>query len=283
MPAMPSITSITVTETGRSYAFRLARSGRVGAPPILWLHGSGPGVTALSNWSGMLEAFGDAYDNLAPDIVGFGESTHPDPPPAGRKAFTELRARTLLRLLDALGLERVNLVGNSMGGVIALVMADEAPDRVDRMVLMGSGGAPVAPTPALRRLVGFYDDPTAERMAELMQGFVHDASAFGDDLLRIARERLPMATREDVRRSHLATFAPGGEPLAFPPERLAGIGHPTLVMHGASDRVIPVAASEYLAAHLPRSRLLVVERAGHWLQIEQPQAFADAVRTFLQT
>jgi len=282
MGSTPSTTQVTVIEGGLPYTFRLARNGPSGAPPILWLHGSGPGVTALGNWAGMLDAFGDEYDNLAPDIVGFGDSTHPDPPPAGRKAFTELRARTLLRLLDALGIERAHVVGNSMGGVIALAMVAEAPERVGRMVLMGSGGAPVAPTPQLRRLVGFYDDPTAARMAELMQGFVHDPSAFGDDLERIARERLPMATRPDVRRSHLATFAPGGEPLDFPPSRLAAMPHRTLVVHGADDRVIPVAASEYLAAHLPASRLVVMERAGHWLQIEQPQAFAQLLRGFLR-
>lgn len=283
MESTSRTTEVTVTEDGRPYTFHLTRRGPAGAPPILWLHGSGPGVTALGNWAGMLEAFGDDHDNLAPDVIGFGDSTHPDPPPAGRKAFTELRARTLLRLLDALGIERTHVVGNSMGGVIALAMVGEAPERIGRMVLMGSGGAPVTPTPQLRKLVGFYDEPTAARMAELMAGFVHDPSSFGDDLERIAQERLPMALRPDVRRSHLATFAPGGEPLDFPPARLAAIPHPTLVVHGASDQVIPVAASEYLAAHLPAGRLLVMERAGHWLQLERPQAFAQSLREFLQT
>lgn len=235
----------------------------------------------MSNWAGMLEVFGSRYDNLAPDIIGFGDSSHPDPPPQGRKAFTELRARTLLGLLEALEVDRAHVVGNSMGGVIALLMAEMAPARIDRMVLMGSGGAPVALTPELRRRVGFYEAPTAERMAALMQGFVHDPSAFGDDLERIARERLPMALREDVRRSHLATFGPGGDPLAFPAERLAAIGTPTLVVHGAGDRVIPLAASEYLAAHLSRARLAVLENAGHWLQIEQPHAFAQQLQSFL--
>jgi 2-hydroxymuconate-semialdehyde hydrolase len=281
MNAALDVTSITIDDADRQYRFHLTRSGPSGAPVILWLHGSGPGVTAMSNWAGMLETFASDHHSLAPDIIGFGDSTHPDPPPPGRKAFTELRARTLLRLLDALGIERAHVVGNSMGGVIALVMAEMAPARIDRMVLMGSGGAPVAPTPELRRLVSFYDDPTAGHMATLMHGFVHDPSAFGDDLERIARERLPMALRDDVRRSHLATFAPGGDPLAFPPERLAAIGTPTLVLHGASDRVIPVAASEYLAAHLPRARRVVLEQAGHWLQIEQPQAFVRQLRAFL--
>ena len=253
---------VMVACAGIPYTFRLNRSGRDRPQAVLWLHGSGPGVNALSNWAQMLELLEPDFDNIAPDVIGFGDSTHPDPPPVGRKAFAELRVQTLLALLDSLGLARVHVIGNSMGGSIALALACAAPQRIGRMVLMGSGGAPLAPTPMLKRLVGFYDDPTEQRMMELMQAFVHDPQAFGSDIARIARDRMPMALREDVRRSHLATFAPGPS-LNFTPQLLASIGHRTLVIHGASDRIIPISASEYLANNLPTSRLKILEQAGH--------------------
>lgn len=260
--------------------FRLLESGPSDGPVVLWLHGSGPGANARTNWEWQLGELGDEFHNLAPDIVGFGESTHPDPPPLGIKAFTELRVRTLLALLDELGFERVTLVGNSMGAIISLALTLAAPERVERLVLMGGGGAPIAPTPELLKLITFYDHPTTEAMADLMTCFVADPAFFGDDLQSIAAARMPMASRPEVERSHRATFSPG-EPIAFTPDRLATITQPALVVHGEDDRLIPIAAGEYFAEHLPNVRFERFARTGHWLMIEQPQPFADLVREFL--
>lgn len=260
--------------------FHLLESGPSDAPAILWLHGSGPGANAATNWAWQLGELGDEFHCIAPDIVGFGESTHPDPPPLGIKAFSELRARTLLALLDELGIDRVTLVGNSMGGIISLVLTQMAPERVERLVLMGGGGAPIGLTPELLKLVLFYENPTTEAMAELLTCFVDDPSFFGDDLQQIAASRMPLASRPEVERSHRATFSPG-EPLAFPPEVLATITQPALVVHGEGDRLIPIAAGEYFAANLPNVRFERFADTGHWLMIEQPQRFADLLRTFL--
>lgn len=264
--------------------FHLSETGPRDAEPILWLHGSGPGATALSNWEWMIGELGDTYHCVAPDIIGFGDSTHPDPPPQGIGAFTELRVDTLLGLLDTLGLDQVNLVGNSMGGIISLAITQRAPERVKRMVLMGSGGAPNAGfTPGLLKLISFYDDPTAENMTELLTLFVHDPAFFGDRLKEIAAARLPRATRPDVERSHRATFSPGGGEAPFQADEgsLAKITQPVLVVHGDDDKIVPVAAGEYFAEHIPGARLEIFEDTGHWLQIEQGPRFAALLRTFL--
>ena len=260
--------------------FRLLESGPIDGPPVLWLHGSGPGANARTNWEWQLGELGDVARNLAPDVIGFGDSTHPEDPPIGVRAFTELRVRTLLGLLDELGIGRVTLVGNSMGAIISLALTLAAPERVERLVLMGGGGAPIGLTHELLALITFYDDPTVDAMAELMTCFVADPSFFGGDLAAIAAARMPMASRPDVERSHRATFAPG-PPLAFTPEQLATITQPVLVVHGESDRLIPIAAGEYFAEHLPDVRFVRFPDTGHWLMIERPQEFADLVRAFL--
>ncbi len=271
---------VVVTPVDGDVTFRVNESGPVDAPTILWLHGSGPGATASTNWEWMIGELGDAYHCIAPDMIGFGDSTHPNPPPQGLKLFTEQRVRTLVALLDTLSIDKVTLVGNSMGGMVSLALTTAHPDRVGKVVLMGSGGAPTGLTPELLKLILFYENPTTEAMAELMTCFVHDPAFFGGDLDKIAAARMPRASRPDVERSHRATFGPG-DPLSFPPELLATIKVPVLIVHGANDRIVPVAAGEYYAEHLPDADLHVFEETGHWLQLERPQRFADLVRTFL--
>ncbi len=261
--------------------FHLNEAGPADAPAIVWLHGSGPGATAASNWEWQIGELSDAYRCLAPDIIGFGDSTHPDPPPMGLKAFTELRVRSLLALLDVLGVSSATFVGNSMGGIVTVALSLVAPERVERLVLMGTGGAPVPITPDLLKLILFYEDPTAEAMAELMTCFVHDAAFFGDDLAKIAAARMPRASRPEVERSHRATFGPG-DPLAFTPEQVATITQPALVVHGTSDRIVSPVSGEWFAAHLPNARLELFADTGHWLQIERPRAFAELLRGFLR-
>jgi 2-hydroxymuconate-semialdehyde hydrolase len=263
------------------YSFHVNEAGPRDARPIVLLHGSGPGVTALTNWEWMMGELGDEFRCIAPDVIGFGDSSHPNPPPQGLGPFTQLRVDTLLALFDALGLGDVTLVGNSMGGIISLAIALQAPERVRAIVLMGTGGAPVPLTLGLLQMITFYDDPTAANMASLLTQFVHDPSHFGDDLDKIAEARLPRAVRPEVERSHRATFGAGGEGLGFTAERITTISQPTLVVHGDDDRIVPIASGEWFAEYLPNARFEVFADAGHWLQIEQGPKFATMLRTFL--
>jgi 2-hydroxymuconate-semialdehyde hydrolase len=261
--------------------FHLSTSGDPQSRPVLWLHGSGPGVTALTNWEAALEELSDDFYNIAPDVVGFGDSTHPDPPPQGIEAFTALRVQTLVALLDHLGVDKVDIVGNSMGAIVGLCLALAHPERVRRIVLMGAGGAPLPPTPALLSLILFYDNPSVEAMRQLLTNFVVDPGVFGGQLNRIAAERIPRATRSEVERSHRATFARAGGPLPITPVSVATIQQPVLLIHGDTDRIIPPEASTWYAKHLPNARLEVIANAGHWLQIEHPETFTRLIRDFL--
>jgi 2-hydroxymuconate-semialdehyde hydrolase len=122
------------------HQFHVNESGDRTNPAVLFLHGSGPGATGLSNWEAVLQDLGKDYFCLAPDVIGFGDSSHPDPTPQGLAQFNRLRVQTLIGLLDELQLDKATLVGNSMGGVWSLGVAMQSPHRVDKIVL-----APAAP------------------------------------------------------------------------------------------------------------------------------------------
>ncbi|MGZ4493365.1 MAG: alpha/beta fold hydrolase [Nocardioides sp.] len=254
-------------------------------PSLLLLHGSGPGVTAGSNWRGVLDALDENGDGglhcIAPDILGFGDSSYPDPQPQGFKAQAEIRIDALFALLDTLGIEKVILVGNSMGGMYSLRMTQLRPELVAGLVLMGSGGMPgLAPTPGLVKLVTYFDDPTVEAMAELLIQFVHDKQAFGDKVDEVAAERMPIVQRPWIEAGHRAMFAP--EMLSFSPEDLAKMDVPALVVHGRQDVIVPIESSHYLAENLPHADLFVINECGHWTQIEQADKFAALLRTFAE-
>lgn len=274
-------TVITATDVPVGDAtIRTYMSGDASDPVILWLHGSGPGAGALSNWEALLTTM-PGFRHIAPDILGFGDSSHPDDLPLGVAPSAGARADAVLGLLDALDVRRAHLVGNSMGGMISLLLLGLAPERFDRAILMGSGGAPLPPTAELITMIRYYDDPSASSMLDLIGLFLHDTALYGDQLEAIAEARAAVAAREDIRRSHLRTFSPDGPVLVFDAGTLAAIRHEVLVVHGRDDRIIAKESSYYLAEHLPRAQLHVVPDAGHWVQIEQADRFRGLATWFL--
>lgn len=169
-----------------------------------------------------------------------------------------------------------------MGGIISLCLALAHPARVRRIVLMGTGGAPVPPTPELVSLILFYEDPTVEAMADLMTKFVFDPAVLGDELHGIAAERMARASRPEVERSHRATFAFAGDPLPISKDTMATITQPVLVVHGRDDRLMPLECGHWYADAIPGATLEIIDDAGHWLQIEHHDRFRDLVREFLR-
>ncbi|GAA2223438.1 alpha/beta fold hydrolase [Micromonospora olivasterospora] len=260
--------------------FNVNESGDPGSPTLLFLHGSGPGATAASNWQAILEELADDFHCVAPDVIGFGDSSQPDPRPAALGPYTQLRVETLVGLVDAMGIDTFTVVGNSMGGMWALGMVRDIPERVDRLVLMGSGGAPLPVGPSLPKLIGFYDEPTVDAMAALLTDFVYEPSMFGDRLHEIAAERLPRALRPEVEASHRATFT-FEVPWDFTPSDLAAIQQETLVIHGRDDRFVTFDAGVYYFTHIPNARIYGIGKCGHWAQIEHHDRFVAVLREFL--
>jgi len=133
--------------------------------PVLMIHGSGPGVSAWSNWRLNLPVLARTMRVIAPDCVGFGFTDRPD----GIRYNRETWLRHLLGVMDECGVEQADVVGNSFGGGMALGLAIHHPERVRRLVLMGSVGIGFELTPGLEAVWGYT--PSLEKMRELLDVF----------------------------------------------------------------------------------------------------------------
>lgn len=251
---------------------------------ILFLHGSGPGVTAWSNWQYALPALDGQFYCIALDLAGFGATEHPKESPKGMRAWMRLWVDQCLALLDELKIEKANVVGNSMGGAIVLHLLMDAPDRFNRVVHMGPIGTPHKITPALDRLWGFYDDPSVQMFKNLIRWFVYDDSFLADRLDAIAKTRYEASMNPDVQRSFQAMFpAPRQtviDDLVVSELAIRRMDHPTLLVHGRDDHIVPMETSLYLLEHLPNAELHVFGQCSHWIQVERAQQFNQLLAQF---
>lgn len=245
--------------------------------PVLLIHGSGPGVSAWANWRPVLPELAKRFRVVAPDILGFGYTERPDGASYGLKSWL----RHLTAFLDALDLPRVSVVGNSFGGALALHLAASRPERVDRLVLMGSVGVEFPITPGLDAVWGY--EPSVPNMRKLLDIFAFNPELATDELARL---RFEASTRPGVHESYAAMFPEprqaGVDALALPEDTIRGIDRETLVIHGRDDQVIPLGNSERLVRLIDRAQLHVFGRCGHWVQIEQTARFNRLVADFLE-
>lgn len=251
-------------------------AGPIGQPPVLFIHGSGPGVSAWANWRLVMPALAKTRRVVAPDMLGFGFTERP----AGASYTLDVWVRQALDLLDALDIDRADLVGNSFGGALALALAVRHPERVRRLVLMGSVGVRFEITPALDAVWGYT--PSVEAMRRLMDLFAFDRSLVTDELAEL---RFQASIRPGFQESFAAMFpAPRQrwvDALASPEAAIRALPHETLVIHGREDKVIPLATSLTLAQWIPNAQLHVFGHCGHWTQIEHSARFARLVADFL--
>lgn len=267
-----------------SYSTYLNLSGDDQKEAILFLHGSGPGVTGWSNWQFALPALDSQYQCIAPDLAGFGATDHPKDSPLGLHSWMRLWVDQCLVLLDELNIEKAHLVGNSMGGAIALHLLMDAPDRFERVVHMGPIGTPHKITPALDRLWGFYDDPTVQTFRNIIRWFVYDDAFLADRLDSIAQTRFEAAMNPDVQRSFKAMFpAPRQtaiDDLVVSQLALRRMDHPTLLIHGRDDHIVPMETSLHLLRHLPNAQLHIYGQCSHWIQVEYARSFNQLLAQF---
>ena len=246
-------------------------------PPVLLLHGSGPGVSAWANWRLPMPYLTEHHRVIAPDLAGFGYSEAPE----GWEYSTQTWLRQIVDLLDALGLERVSVVGNSFGGSMALALAIHHPERVDRIVLMGSVGVPFEITEGLDAVWGY--EPSLETMGHLIRDvFAYDSSLASDDLIRM---RYEASLRPGAQESFSAMFpAPRQrwvDAMAHDEADIRALPHRTLLVHGRDDKVIPLSTTLTLLDWIEDAQAHIFGRCGHWTQIEHTEAFSRLVVDFL--
>lgn len=249
-----------------------------GDPPVILLHGSGAGASSWSNFVQNIGPLSEHYRVLAVDQPGYGKSdVH---------VLTEPRnttnARAVKDLLDVLGIEKASLVGNSMGGATALAFAVDYPERLHKMVLMGSGGGgpamfTVAPTDGARALMQVYHEPTFENLRKMFDLMLYNGASVPDDVLRKRADSM------EANRPHINAYLQSG---GYGPQRslvdlLPKVQTRALIIHGRNDRVVPMEGSLSLLSLLPNSELHVFNRCGHWVQYEHAAAFNRMVLDFL--
>ncbi|WP_028624210.1 alpha/beta fold hydrolase, partial [Pseudomonas sp. Ant30-3] len=240
------------------------------------IHGSGPGVTAWANWRLVMPELAKRRRVIAPDMLGFGYSERP----ADGQYHQQRWVEHALGVLDALGIEQADLVGNSFGGGLALALAIRHPERVRRLVLMGSAGVSFPITPGLDDVWGY--EPSFATMRRLMDTFAYDRSLVTDELAEL---RYQASIRPGFQESFAQMFpAPRQrwvDGLASDEADIRALPHETLVIHGREDQVIPLAASLTLAEWIACAQLHVFGQCGHWTQIEHAERFARLVENFL--
>lgn len=246
-------------------------------PAVVLVHGSGPGVTGYANWRLNMPALAERFRVVVPDMAGFGYSERPD----GLTCDVDLWADQVVGVLDGLGLESASLVGNSFGGAIALRVAARYPDRVRKLVLMGSVGVPFTLTAGLDAVWGYQ--PSVAAMRKLLELFVWNSELVNDDLAEL-RHRASIAPgfQESFAQLFPAPRQRWVDAMTTPEDRIRELVHETLVVHGREDQVIPMSTSLRLAELIDGAHLHVFGHCGHWSQIEHTDAFNRLVIDFLE-
>ncbi len=234
-----------------------AQAGQ-GQPALLFVHGAGGDHTI---WGEQLRELAQDFSVAAVDLNGHGRS------PARQGDGLHTYVEDVLAVLKALALPTV-VVGHSMGGAIALTVGLERPQNLAGLGLVGTG-AKLTVHPQILELC----QTDFEHAIELVIRW-----AFAEQSPTELHER----ARHQMHRNGAATlFRDFSSCNAFDVmARLSEIAVPTLILCGREDKLTPVKYSEYLQHHIPNAHLEIIERAGHMVMVEQPQAVTEALREF---
>nr|BAB78766.1 2-hydroxy-6-(2'-hydroxyphenyl)-6-oxohexa-2,4- dienoic acid hydrolase [Terrabacter sp.] len=248
--------------------------------PVVLLHGGGPGATGWSNYSPNIEALSKHFRVIAPDMPGWGDSDAVD--------FGTLdHVEAAVQLLDALGIEKAAFVGNSMGGHTSIRLAAERPDRISHLITMGppvqmkpflfgAGG----PSEGIKIMYAAYHDPSPEAMSRLVEIMVYDKERFASP--ELMKERSEAALKRPEHLANVVAKIPHAPiPIWVDQAKLGGITAPTLLIHGRDDRVATFEGSLFLNANIPNSRAVLINRCGHWAQLEHAAEFNRLVTDFV--
>ena len=254
-----------------------------GGLPLVMLHGGGPGASAWSNFGSALPGFAEDFRVLLIDQPGFGQS---DKPPVVGNYF-RFAAEAVKDLLDELGLDRIHLLGNSLGGGTAARFALLYPERVGRLVLMGPGGLNLSlfhadPTEGVKRLMEFGGAPSEESMRAFISTMVVNQDLVTDELVA---ERLADATAPGAQEALQSMGMSFWNPDTFEDGLIWRDAHqlkrPTLLTWGREDRVNPLDGAFVALKMIPKASLHVFPNCGHWAQIEAAEEFRQVCTAYL--
>ena len=280
-----SLTERTVTVAGKPIFVAEAGDG----PPVVMLHGGGPGASGVSNYSRNIDALAGHFRVIVPDMPGYGRSAkgvdQSDP-------FGYL-ADMIRGLMDELGCPTADVIGNSYGGAAALRLALDTPQRVGKLVLMGPGGIGTTrglPTAGLKSLLSYYGGtgPSREKLESFIRNYlVYEGASVPDSLIdiRYAASIDPAVVADPPLRRPSGPSAPRTlwRMDLTRDKRLEHLQTPTLVLWGCDDKVNRSSGGPMLVDRMPNAHLVMTPRTGHWMQWERAELFNRIVTEFLST
>jgi 4,5:9,10-diseco-3-hydroxy-5,9,17-trioxoandrosta-1(10),2-diene-4-oate hydrolase len=275
----------TITVAGKTMFVAEAGDG----PPVVMLHGGGPGASGVSNYSRNIDALAAHFRVIVPDLPGYGRSAKGVDQ---RDPFGYL-ADMIRDLLDEIGVDTAHLIGNSYGGAAALRLALDTPHRVDKLVLMGPGGIGTTrgvPTAGLNSLLSYYggDGPSRGKLEAFIRTYlVYDGASVPDELidLRYAASLDPevMANPPLQRPSGPTVLRTLWRMDLTRDRRLKHLATSTLVLWGRDDKVNRPAGGPMLVNLMPNAQLVMTSHTGHWMQWERADLFNRLVTEFLSS
>jgi 2-hydroxymuconate-semialdehyde hydrolase len=265
------------TVTANNIRTNYIEAGDAAHPPLILIHGSGPGVTAFANWNGVIPTLAERFHIFAPDMVGFG---YTDCPEQLTEINLDVWVSHIAGFMDALGIASARFIGNSFGGALTLALAARHPEKVEKIVLMGAAGLPFPISEGLAKVWGYQ--PSAKAMRDLMETFAFNPGLVTD---AIVESRYQASLRPGAQEAFARLFPEPRQArldaLCTPEDQLRALVQPTLILHGREDVIVPLAVSQRFNALIPNSELHVFGHCGHWTQIEKKERFLALVMPFL--
>lgn len=244
-------------------------------PVVLWLHGSGPGASGFSNFKGNYPVLAEAgYRNIVLDLPGFGRSDKPDTGMYDLEFFVA----TLRAFTQALDITRCTLLGNSLGGAIALGLALAEPELAEKLILLAPGGVEERETyfqmPGIQRMVSLFGaGPIGlPEMRSMMSLQLFDPSILPEELLA---ERVAVAVTQP--KNLFSTMM-----IPNMTARLGEIACPILCFWGNNDNFNPVGGARHIVDNAQRAQVVILNRCGHWVQVEHRELFNRSCLDFLR-
>lgn len=281
MPTMERIELMNETTTqlipSGEHQLHVTEAGEGDA--LVMLHGGGAGASAMSNFGGNLPAFANRYRVILPDLVGYGGSSLVKPE-GERIAFY---SKGIVDVLEALGVGKAHILGNSLGGAVAVWIGINRPDLVSKLVLMGPGIAMPTyapfPTEGWKQMGGMYqgDGPTRAKMRSMLETMVYDPSLITDELVE---ERLKSATDPKLLAAQPGPPSPRS-PYRFMEKDIEQLDIPSLIVWGRDDRVTPYDSVFQFFSRMRQAELHIFTECGHWVQTEKRDAFNRVVLDYL--
>jgi pimeloyl-ACP methyl ester carboxylesterase len=246
--------------------------------PLICIHGAGPGASAESNFRLNSGAFAQKFRTILYDMPQYGKSD--------KVVLTEPRlkynARILNAFMAALGIEKAHIVGNSMGGQVAIKLGLDFPQRLTRVVIIGSGVVPpiFAPFPVegVKMIARYYkgSGPSREKLRDLLQTILYNPSFLSDETFE---ERYQASTDPEVvelfgkRQGELARENLGPD--------LPKLKAKLLTIWGMDDRFGAIDVGLQITRLVPDARMHIFTKCGHWAQVEHAEEFNRVVLDFL--